>query len=100
MRTLLISLVLCLPVAGLADELVVITRQGCPPCATLKKDLLRKPEMYRGHELMLLEGREAMGEWDVDLVPTIVRLRHGREVARRVGYSKPSDLTDWLKKHD
>jgi hypothetical protein len=30
----------------------------------------------------------------------VIRLRHGREVARRVGYSRPSDITEWIKAHD
>jgi hypothetical protein len=34
------------------------------------------------------------------MVPTIIRIRDGREVARRVGYLRPSDVTDWLKNTD
>ena len=42
-------LLLCLPVV--ADDLLVVTREGCPPCRKLKADLLAKPEMYRPHSL-------------------------------------------------
>lgn len=91
-------LLLCLPVV--ADDLLVVTREGCPPCRALKRDLLAKPEMYVPHSLSLVEGKEAMERHHVDTVPTLIRIRDGREVARRVGYSKPSDVTDWLKKHD
>ena len=91
-------LLLCLPVV--ADDLLVVTREGCPPCRKLKADLLAKPEMYRPHSLSLVEGKDAMTRHRVDMVPTLIRLRDGREVARRVGYSRPSDVTDWLKKHD
>lgn len=98
MKPLLLWLALC----GLAaaDELLVVTRQGCPPCAKLKRDLLRNPDMTKGHTIALVEGAKAMADHGVDLVPTVIRLRHGREVARRVGYSRPSDITDWLKAHD
>lgn len=95
-----VALVLSLPAWLFADELVVVTRVGCPPCAKLKVDLLRRPELYAGHSLKLLEGREAMAHWGVELVPTLIRIRDGREIARRVGYGKTSDLTDWLKQHD
>ena len=94
------ALLLSLPACLLADELVVVTRQGCPPCAAIKRDLLRKPELYRGHSLRLLEGRDAMAEWSVDLVPTVIRLRDGQEVARAAGYTGPRDFTRWMRRHD
>jgi hypothetical protein len=56
--------------------------------------------MTKGHTIALVEGAQAMADHGVDLVPTVIRLRHGREVARRVGYSRPSDITEWLKAHD
>jgi thioredoxin-like negative regulator of GroEL len=56
--------------------------------------------MYAPHRLSLVEGAEAAARHRVDKVPTIIRIRDGREVARRVGYSRPSDVTDWLTKHD
>jgi len=98
MRMLAAWILLCLPVV--ADDLLVVTREGCPPCRQLKADLLAKPEMYQPHRLSLVEGAEAAARHRVDRVPTLIRLRDGREVARRVGYSRPSDVTDWLKKHD
>ena len=98
MRTFAAWLLLCLPVV--ADDLLVVTREGCPPCRQLKRDLLAKPEMYRPHSLSLVEGKAAMERHRVDMVPTIIRIRDGREVARRVGYLRPSDVTDWLKNTD
>jgi thioredoxin-like negative regulator of GroEL len=98
MRTLAAWLLLCLPVA--ADDLLVVTREGCPPCRQLKRDLLAHPEMYAPHRLSLVEGADAAARHRVDKVPTLIRLRDGREVARRVGYSRPSDVTDWLKNTD
>lgn len=98
MKTFAAWLLLCLPVV--ADDLLVVTRDGCPPCRQLKRDLLSKPDMYAPHSLSLVEGKDAMTRHRVDMVPTIIRMRDGREVARRVGYSKPSDVTEWLKKHD
>ena len=97
MRPLTLWLLLTLPVV--ADDLVVVTMPMCPPCRTLKRDLLQHPEMYAPHSLSLAEGRDAMRANAVDEVPTIIRIRDGKEIARRVGYSKPSDLTDWLKRY-
>jgi hypothetical protein len=98
MRTL--ALLIAMSASAAADELLVITRDGCPPCRALKRDLLAKPEMYAPHSLRLVEGREAMSRHLVDMVPTVIRLRDGREVARRVGYSRPSDITNWLRATD
>lgn len=94
MRALLAWLLLCLPVV--ADDLVVVTMPLCQPCRKLKGDLLRHPEMTRGHAIRLLEGKRAMAEWQVTSVPTLIRVRDGREVARHVGYSKKEDLQAWL----
>jgi len=98
MRMLAAWILLCLPVV--ADDLLVVTREGCPPCRQLKADLLAKPEMYQPHRLSLVEGAEAAARHRVDRVPTLIRLRDGREVARRVGYSRPSDVTEWLRATD
>ena len=95
MKPLAAWLLLCLPVV--ADDLLVVTREGCPPCRQLKRDLLAKPDIYAGHRLALVEGKAAMDRHLVDMVPTIIRIRDGREVARRVGYARPSDVTDWLR---
>ena len=97
MRPLTLWLLLTLPVV--ADDLVVVTMPMCPPCRKLKTDLLQKPEIYAPHKLSLAEGRDAMRTHSVDEVPTIIRIRDGKEIARRVGYSKPSDLIDWLKRY-
>ena len=79
-----------------ADELVVVTMPTCPPCKRLKADLLQKPDIYAGHQLRLLEGKQAMRDHNVDMVPTIIRVRDGRQVARKVGYEGPERLREWL----
>lgn len=98
MKTFAAWTLLCLPVV--ADDLLVVTREGCPPCRKLKADLLTKPEMYAPRRLSLVEGAEAASRHRVDRVPTLILLRDGREVARRVGYSRPSDVTEWLKANE
>ena len=94
MRSLTLWLLLCLPVV--ADELLVVTMPQCPPCRRLKADLLQHPELYAGHTIRLLEGKAAMRDHAVDLVPTIIRMRDGRQVARKVGYEGPEQLKAWL----
>jgi hypothetical protein len=91
------ALVFALPGWLFADELVIVTMPTCPPCRALKRDLLQRPDITAGHTIRLLEGKAAMDRHLVDMVPTIIRIRDGREVARRVGYSRPSDVTDWLR---
>lgn len=80
----------------LADELLVVTMPTCPPCRRLKADLLQRPDIYAGHTISLLEGKQAMRDHGVDLVPTIIRMRDGRQVARKVGYEGPETLKAWL----
>lgn len=95
MRTFLLWILLALP--AVADELVVVTKAGCPPCRALKRDLLRRPDMYRPHSLFVYEG-SAASRWKVDAYPTLILVRDGHEVARHVGYTGPDSLTDWLRR--
>lgn len=80
----------------LADELLVVTMPTCPPCRRLKADLLQRPDIYAGHTISLLEGKAAMKAHGVDMVPTIIRIKDGRQVARKVGYEGPETLKAWL----
>lgn len=90
------AIVFSLPGWLFADELLVVTMPTCPPCRRLKADLLQKPDIYAGHQLRLLEGKAAMQAHAVDMVPTIIRMRDGRQVARKVGYEGPETLKAWL----
>ena len=94
MRIIATWLLLCLPV--LADELVVVSMPSCPPCRALKRDLLQRPDIYAGYSLSLLEGRQALADHKVDRTPTLIRMRDGKEIARKVGYSGPESLKEWL----
>lgn len=90
------AFVFSLPGWLFADELLVVTMPQCPPCRRLKADLLQKPDIYAGHSLRLLEGKAAMRDHAVDMVPTIILVRDGRQVARKVGYEGPAQLKAWI----
>ena len=91
------ALVFSLPAWLFADELLIVTMPTCPPCRALKRDLLQKPDIYAGHSISLLEGKEAMRAYGVDMVPTIIRMKDGKQVARKVGYEGPERLREWLR---
>ena len=91
------AFVFSLPGWLFADELLVVTMPQCPPCRRLKADLLQKPDLYAGHSLRLLEGKAAMRDHAVDAVPTLILVRDGRQVARKVGYEGPEGLREWLR---
>ena len=91
------AVVASLPGWLFADELLVITMPQCPPCRRLKADLLQRPELYAGHAVRLLEGTQAMRDHAVDAVPTLILVRDGRQVARKVGYEGPEGLREWLR---
>ena len=90
------ALVFSLPAWLFADELVIVTMPTCPPCRALKRDLLQKPDITAGHTIRLLEGKQAMRDHAVDMVPTIIRMKDGKQVARKVGYEGPQALKAWL----
>ena len=91
------ALVFSLPAWLFADELLVVTMPTCPPCRALKRDLLQRPDIYAGHTISLLEGKAAMKAHAVDMVPTIIRMKDGRQVARKVGHDGPEQLKEWLR---
>lgn len=88
---------LCLCAMTLADTLVVVSSDRCEPCRKLKRDLKLQPTVYQPHTLVVLEGREAVRKWHVTSVPTLIRVRDGREVARHVGYTGPADVVAILE---
>lgn len=88
---------LCLCAMTLADTLVVVSSDRCEPCRQLKRDLKSQPALYAPHTLVVVEGREAFARWRVSSVPTLIRVRDGREVARHVGYTGPADVVGLLE---
>lgn len=88
---------LCVCGLTLADTLVVVTSDRCEPCRHLKRDLKAQPALYVPHTLVVVEGREAVRKWHVTSVPTLIRVRDGREVARHVGYTGPADVVGLLE---
>jgi len=93
-RCLLI--LLCWSSLAVADDLVIVgDREWCGACQRLHADLARHPEAVVGHTVTWSDGRAA--NWRVRQVPTIIRLRDGREIDRQVGYRGLAHFQRWLR---
>lgn len=80
-----------------ADDIIAFTRPGCSPCEQFKKDYAKDPKIAAPHALHVMDSRSELGEsYGVTAVPTFIRLKHGREAARKVGYGGKDDLRSWL----
>ncbi len=87
--------------SGKGDLLAVFTCDWCGYCRSIMRDIERSPP---GYDVVFVDiSDESDSAWDdykVEVVPTAVLFRDGREVARkRAGLSglRPSDLDALVK---
>lgn len=90
---------LLLLIAGLfssEESVIVYTAKGCRPCAELKRDYEKDPELFGDREVFFVDvTREPVK--GVRVVPTFVLLDGYEEKDRRVGYGGPDSIQRWLK---
>ena len=85
------------------DELLVFTAPGCRPCAHMKSLLARHPELTQHFKVVYFDittAEETAQLFQVQVVPTFVRLRGDHEIARLVGSTTERGFREWVDKHD
>lgn len=74
---------------------LAFTSASCGPCQQFKKD-------FSGDQAIVVvdikEDRELAESYQVSTVPTIVALRDGQEIGRRVGYRGKEPLARWMER--
>jgi thioredoxin 1 len=96
---LLAAILVCLVASAQADDLLVFTRPGCPPCEAAKAALAEDPSIAVGYKLQQVDvqqNREMARKYGVSSVPVFVIVRSGKEVRRTVGFRSVERLRDWL----
>jgi thioredoxin 2 len=87
-------------VAGSLPVLIVVTAPWCEPCRQLGLTVEQAASEFAGRlEVVTVNVDDApkvVQHLGVQVVPTMVGLHHGREVARRVGALPAAELTGWL----
>jgi thioredoxin 2 len=87
-------------VAGPLPVLVVVSAPGCEPCRLLGATVEQAASDFAGRLKVVTvnidDAPAAVQRLGVQVVPTLVVLHHGREVARRAGALPAATLTDWL----
>lgn len=86
-----------------ADELLIFTMPGCRPCAHMKVMLTKHPELVRDFQVVyfdITEAEETARVFNVGSVPTFVRLREDKEVARAVGAMTERKFKQWVQQHN
>lgn len=82
-----------------ADDIIAFTRPGCGPCEAFKADHAKDPGIAAPHRLHLMDARSELAKsYGVTSVPVFIRLKEGRETARKLGYAGKADLRLWLGK--
>lgn len=89
---------LLLLLAGLfssEESIIVYTARGCRPCAELKEDYAKDPELFGDREVFFIDVTNEPVK-GVRVVPTMVWLDGYEEKDRRVGYGGPDSIKRWL----
>lgn len=78
-------------------SMLIISETGCQPCMRLKAglDMAGQGDDYPDW-IYRIDHPELVAKYHVTLFPTIILLRDGKEVARRVGYASPAELKRWV----
>lgn len=104
MRTLLSYFAVCLVLSGSiasADELLIFSAKWCGPCRALKKAIEKDPSLVDGFSVHLIdidENPDAARGYGVKIVPTLVRVTEDGSTLKKVGFTSPADLRQWLQK--
>jgi hypothetical protein len=72
---------------------VICTQRGCPPCAALEKEVEGKKFPFE-----IVWASTSDKKWAVKAAPTTIKLVSEKEVDRKVGFLKATDLTAWMAK--
>lgn len=77
-------------------SILVLSKTGCEPCRRLAQEL-----KTRGDDLVWdiwKDSRHMEAKYGgVSLYPTILLLKDGKEVGRRIGYTSVDELNRWLE---
>jgi thioredoxin 2 len=86
--------------AGTLPVLVYLSAPWCEPCRLLGLTVEQAASDFAGRLKVVTvnvdDAPAAAQHLGVQVVPTLVVLHHGREVARRAGALPAAALTDWL----
>jgi len=103
MRRFIVAAVFCFVFfasAVLADELIIFSLPGCPPCARLSALLKSQPDLvadYKVSTIDMADDPESARLFNVRSAPTIVRIDgQSREVRRLSGAPSADRLRQWL----
>jgi thioredoxin-related protein len=88
------------PSRSTGEDLFIFTREGCSPCASLKRALASNPSLTSGFTVYMIDTKadpELAKKHRVKSVPTLVVLgESGKEIKRTTGYSSEPSLRAWL----
>jgi thioredoxin 2 len=87
-------------VAGPLPVLIVVTTPWCEPCRQLGLTVEQAASEFAGNLKVVTvnvdDAPTTAQHLDVQVVPTLVVLHHGKAVAHRAGALPAAELTDWL----
>ena len=75
-------------------RLVVVCTSPCEPCERMKAGLRSEAV---GIEGIMPDDAATARQYGVTQFPTVILLRDGKEITRRVGYATVPDLAAWIK---
>lgn len=84
---------------SLSGELVVFSRENCPPCKSFKAELDKNPEIAAGHRVVFAEqDSELWQKLGVKSTPTFMLFSESGELLKsKSGYRNSREFARWLR---
>lgn len=98
-----ISSVLAFDINQPKKTLLIFSANWCHYCKVAKKDINNNrnlAEIIKNYDIIELDydvDKEVVDGYNIKTVPTFVIMHQGKETGRKVGYSGPSSLYNFLK---
>lgn len=89
-----------------SDKVVVIkfTADWCPPCKAMDKTTWRDESVVKwvkDHGVAIQvdvdKDQKTAGAYNIEAMPTMVMLKGGSEIARKIGYMDPKQTLSWME---
>jgi thioredoxin 1 len=84
-----------------ADDLLIFSAEWCGPCQSLKAAIEKDPNLvaeFSVHLIDIDENPDAAVAHNVKTVPTLLQIMQDGKTRKKVGFTSPADLKQWLQK--
>lgn len=84
---------------AMGGDLLVFSKEGCPPCENFKRDIGGDPDALEGHRVVFAEAdSELWAKLGVKSTPTFMLFdENGNLLKSKAGYRGKREFSRWLR---